>query len=243
MDSTVPGRPSADSQAMELDYWEGKGGLAEYDLHLRFYRQVFPFAAIDYAHQSILDVGSGPVSVFERIAPEAAAVTPFDSLGDEYNRIAPAKRFPVRSQLPDERFDVVSAFNCLDHMEAPAELLEALVTRLKPDGRVWIYCHVDRPFDPAEHPQCFRPWQLVWLTGRYYEIERCGLIREGLLFPYAWWGIGRRRTLSGPLSAMRVTRWTLVCGALYAWFHSKRAVIKAMKLAGLRRLLPELYRF
>jgi SAM-dependent methyltransferase len=192
----------------------------------------------------VLDVGAGPVSIFEHVAPASADVTAHDTLAEEYNTLVAGKQFPIVSIIPDRRFDIVALLNCLDHMDAPAELLAHVAPRLAPDGAAWVYCNVDQPYDPALHPQDFRFWQLIALVGGHFDIERCGLTREGRLFPYAWWAICRARRPGGSLRRLRRRWWfTAQCGAQYAWFHTVRAGIKLVKLAGGRGLLPEELRF
>jgi SAM-dependent methyltransferase len=239
----TPGRPHADSQSRELHYWEHSGGVAHFDLHLRYYQRVFPFTAVPFNSARVLDVGAGAVSVWERMAPASASIVPFDPLADDFNRIAPDKKFPIRSELPAGPFDLISIFNCLDHMDAPSELLAALRPRLAPGGRLWIYVHIDRPFDPDEHPQLFRFWHPARLVSEHFRIERCGLSRETLVYPYAWWGICSPKRGGAVAAGLRTAAWTVVCGAYYARFHATRAAIKALKLLGLRRLLPPPYRF
>jgi hypothetical protein len=76
------------------------------------------------------------------------------------------------------------------------------------------------------------------LVRRFFDIERCGLVREGRLFPYAWWAICRPRTRRTIARAAADTVHVAVCAAHFARFHGLRAIIKTMKLAGLRRVLP-----
>ena len=100
----------------------------------------------------------------------------------------------MRATLPPDKFTLITLFNCLDHMDRPDELLAALAPNLAPDGRLWIYCHIGRPWGADAHPQDFRFWDLVTLTDTSFRLLQCGLIREGRLFPYAWWSICGSRT-------------------------------------------------
>lgn len=206
---------------------------------------VFPISELDFSSLKILDVGSGPISVFEAIAPKGAHVIPYDSLADEYNRLLPNKKFSIRKEIPGGPYDVVSNLNCLDHMDDPAEMLEMLKAHLAATGELWIYVNIDRPYEPELHPQDFRFWSLTALIHRHFAIVKCGLIREGRLFPYAWWGICRERRASA-LGASR-SPWLalliLKCALEYGWFHGVRAAVKAVKLVGLRRWLPADLRF
>jgi SAM-dependent methyltransferase len=206
--------------------------------------RALPFESIDYSRTVILDVGSGPISIFEKIAPPSARVIGYDSLADDYNRLITEKRFPIVSRLPAEPFGLITSFNCLDHMDRPDELLNALVPSLEPGGHVWIYVHIGRPWEPELHPQDFRFWNLISLMNRPFRLLRCGLVRDGLLFPYAWWGICRDRTSKRTfIERPREAFWNAVCAMHFASFHGIRAVVKTLKVIGLRRILPEAYRF
>ena len=118
MTHLAPGAPPEDAQWGELKYWIDRG-LQEWALHFPFYRRVFALEQINYDWIDVLDVGSWPISVFEALAPSSARVTPYDTLATDYNRIAPSKKFPVTGTLPDRQFDLITIFNCLDHMSTP----------------------------------------------------------------------------------------------------------------------------
>ena len=237
-----PGQPKGETQRVELAYWSSH--VDKWNQHLPTYRRIFPFANINYATTKVLDVGSGPVSVFEEVAPKDAVITPYDTLAIEYNRLTTHKRFPVVPYLQDERYGLITLFNCLDHMDRPAELLERLSQHLEPDGIVWICCHINRPFEPDAHPQDFRFWQLIATVDRIFRLQRCGLARDGILFPYVWWGICGLRTRHSPfIDLWRRTLFTSWCALHFARFHGVRALVKSMKMVGLRPFLPPVLRF
>ena len=184
--------------------------------------------------------------MFEGMAPASASVDPYDTLADEYNLLAPIKKFRVHAEIPRPRYSLITMFNVLDHMDAPEELLAHLAPRLGDNGGMWMYVHIGRPFSPEEHPQVYAQASplshvdRIAMVSRHFSIGRCGLTREGRLFPYAWWAICRARGALG--------RWTQPlhlarCSADFARFHGARALVKGMKLAGLRRLLPSELRF
>ena len=82
------------------------------------------------------------------------------------------------------------------------------------------------------------------MTDGMFQLRRCGLTREGPLFPYVWWGIcSSRSRRPGVLDWPGRVFFVVSCGVQFARFHLVRAVIKAMKLVGLRRLLPPVLRF
>ncbi|MDO8795687.1 MAG: methyltransferase domain-containing protein [Vicinamibacterales bacterium] len=235
-----PGRPSTTSQAGEFEsarLWASQRQHDETDHHA-LYARLFQPASLDWNTLTVLDVGSGPLSVFEEFAPVGATVVPYDTLGGQYNELVPSKRFPIVAVLPAQQFRLVALLNCLDHMDEPAELLAHVAPRVAPDGRIWVYCNIDQPFDPALHPQDFRFWHLVALVSRFFDIDRCGLVREGRLFPYAWWAICRPRTAANPLRRVLQAWHVGACGLAFARFHAIRAGVKGVKLAGFRRFLP-----
>ena len=173
--SSLAGSPADTSQRSELDFWQHNP--QSWNLHLHHYRQVFPFEAIDYTRE-ILDIGSGPRSVFEEVAPRHAKVIPSDTLAHEYNRLIPDKRFPVIANIPDRRFGLITMLNMIDHMDRPEELLAQVAQHLESRGDLWVYVHLDRPFDPSLHPQCFRFWQVAPLIQKFFTIKTCGLCNE-----------------------------------------------------------------
>ena len=208
--------------------------------HHGLYEDLFHPATIDWSRTSILDVGSGPLSMFEEFAPAQADITPVDPLGEGYNQLVPVKKFPIQVSMPDRQYGLVACLNCLDHMDAPEQLVEHMAPRLAPGGTAWFYCNIGQPYDPILHPQNFRFWDLIFMIGRHFEIERCGLVREMRLFPYAWWAVCRSRPSEGS-SATRQALHLAVCAVTFARFHHLRALVKGAKLIGLRRFLePEL---
>ena len=173
--SSLAGNPAETSQRGELDYWQHNS--QSWNLKMQYYRQVFPFESIDYTRE-ILDIGSGPRSVFEDVAPQHAKVIPSDTLADEYNLLVPDKRFRVIANIPDRRFGLITMFNMIDHMNKPDELLAQVAQHLEGRGELWLYVHLDRPFDANLHPQCFRFWEVAPLMQKFFTIKTCGLCNE-----------------------------------------------------------------
>jgi SAM-dependent methyltransferase len=182
------------------------------------YERLFHLSAIDYAHAHILDVGSGPMSIFEPIAPAGAHVTAYDSLAEEYNRVAPGNRFKVQADLPDAQFSLITILNCLDHMLAPDELVAALRSRLAPQGEVWIFCNIGQPYDPKLHPQ-------------NSSIQDLARPRRGLVSDQTMWPRSRRT----PVSVRLVGR--LRAGARRRQIERRSRVLDGTLRAQLR-LLP-----
>jgi hypothetical protein len=245
VEAVQPGRPSVESQRGELESarsWVTRDYAPEAERN-PIYDRLFHPEALDWTTTTVLDVGAGPISYFDRIVPAGADVVAYDTLADEYNPLIPDKKIPIVASIPPRPFKLVAILNCLDHMDAPGELLAHVAPHLDPSGRVWVYCNVGQPYDPALHPQNFSSRDLIDLVGTFFDVERCGLIREGRLFPYAWWAICRPRTRGAIGRAVSHTLHQAVCAAQFARFHGVRAVIKGMKLIGLRRVLPKELQF
>jgi SAM-dependent methyltransferase len=235
------GRHRPETQAHELAYWEGRG-LRDWASLERRYDALFPLGSLDFRRERVLDVGSGPLSIFERFAPAGADVTPFDTLAASYNRLVPDKKFAVRDTIPDGEFSLIVLFNMIDHMDDPAGLLDDLRSRLAANGRLWLWVHLDRPYSPEEHPQEFRFWQIPALLHRSFDVARCGLVRAGPLFPYAFWSVCHPRS-DGRARDLRLLSSVTRVGMQYGWFHAVRGAVKGAKLLGLRRFLPPALRF
>jgi hypothetical protein len=141
------------------------------------YRLLFPFDSVDYSRE-LLDIGSGPRSVFEEVAPPTATVTACDTLADQYNQLIKNRRFPIVSSIPDKQFSLITMFNMIDHMDRPDDLLAQVAQHLESNGRLWLYVDLDRPWDESKHPQCFRFWQVAPLMQKFFTITTCGLDSE-----------------------------------------------------------------
>lgn len=128
--------------------------------------------------KDVLEVGCGQGAVGARLAQR------YEYLGVEqdessYNvarqRVAAMGRGEVRlssfSDLGDEKFDLVCAFEVLEHIEDDEAALEEWASRLRPGG--WLLLSV-----PA-HQRRFGPWdELVGHFRRYDPEEMTALLRD-----------------------------------------------------------------
>jgi len=237
---SFPGKTSEDNQKFELAYWEKYGGVEKFDLHLPVYRTLFPLDSLDYQSETIMDVGSGAISVFDKLAPTEANVLPFDILAEHYNRIAPDKKFSIQSKISEEAtFSLITLFNMLDHVDYPDDVLAFVSNHLAKDGRVWIATHLEQPHGAKGHPQKFSYLTMVSLLVHHFSIESFGIIREGIPIPYLWHAVLRHKNLPG-----RNPQLCILGGALsYYRLQSIRIVCKLLKLFGLRPLLPQNWQF
>jgi len=224
----------------ELDYWENYGGVENFDLHLPIYQSIFPLNNLDYRKELVLDVGSGAISVFEKLAPKDADIQPFDILAEDYNRIAPNKKFKIRCQVPkNARFSLITMFNMIDHVDDPDNLLAFVSQHLRQDGRVWLATHLDQPHGAEGHPQNFSYRSIVALVSRHFSIESCGIIREGIPIPYMWYAVLRPTEILGQRPGFCVLQGAFT----YYRLQSIRAITKALKLIGMRHLVSKNWQF
>jgi SAM-dependent methyltransferase len=190
------------------------------------YRLLFPFRSIDY-NSEILDIGSGPRSVFEEVAPAVAKITACDTLAEQYNQLIKVKRFPIVAQVPKKRFALITMFNMIDHMDDPEELLAQMAEHLDDNGRLWLYVDLDRPWDKSKHPQCFRFWQVAPLMQQFFTITACGLDSEAPNLN-AFWCICKPKANR----EMPTLWWSTKLGVIYG-----RNFIRRVYLAIVRRLV------
>lgn len=234
---SVPGNPSELSQSAELAYWQSHG-LSDWKGFGARYLAVFPFDALDYTSQSILDIGSGPVSVFEALAPAGADVVACDALADAYNDLVPDKKFLICREMPSRAFDRITMLNMLDHMEDPDGFLRQVATRLSRDGEAWILCHINRPYGAAEHPQNFRFWHLTRMIQRHFDIRHAWLVNDGgaMLWPYAWCGRCVPQAANRFARSIVGLRTNASCLSTLAYYYARRFFRKAIRSIGMRRI-------
>jgi len=238
----IPGGYDEETSRFELDYWENFGGTDVFDLHFEAYSKCFPILSLDFERENILDIGSGAVSVFEKTAPAKAGITPYDLLADDYNRIAPNKKFPIQNRISQQaRFSLITLFNMIDHVVDPVEILEFADHHLEKKGQLWLAVHLYQPHGPKGHPQNFSCSSIVGLVSTHFRIDRCAVIRESVPIPYLWVAeLSKREKQQSSL----VLAWFKYKAYLrYFRFQSVRALVKAIKLAGLRPLLPKTWQF
>ena len=156
----------------ELGWWK-RQRRAEGELHAAHYELLFtePFG-LDrsfYGGRAILDVGCGPRGSLEW-AREARERVGLDPLARRYRRLGTARHemsyVAARAEaMPFEagHFDVVSAFNSLDHVE-DVELAAAEIVRvLAPGGLLLMVVEVGHP--PSETEPLTLGWDLGGLFG------------------------------------------------------------------------------
>lgn len=154
--------------AYEYAYWKSRH-LEEQTLRNGFYEPMFTdgvgLSREFYAGKRVLDVGCGPRGSLEW-ADHAAERVGLDTLVDRYRRLgiddhtmeyvdAGAEAIPY----PDERFDVVTSFNSLDHVVDVEAALTEMSRVLAPGGTLVIVVDVHR------RPTVAEPHSIPWDLG------------------------------------------------------------------------------
>ena len=129
-----------DKEEHELEYWKNKLKQEErvYNSHYeRFYTNFFGFSKEDYIGKRILDVGPGPRGSLDWIADKAHA-DGIDPCADEYRKLNQVKMNLIQGEVenfkPAEKYDFVTSFNSLDHVNNLDKSIISIFSLLKPNG-------------------------------------------------------------------------------------------------------------
>ncbi|MER2195016.1 class I SAM-dependent methyltransferase [Methylobacterium brachiatum] len=150
-----PALRSSIKELVELAFWrktlwKSKGRF--YNAHLvPFYTTFFGLDREFYAGKRVLDVGCGPVGSLEW-ATEALERVGLDPLADSYVKLnrglhqmryvaAPSESIP----FPNGRFDVVTMFNALDHVEDVGRTVGELKRVCAPGGTILLIVEINHP--------------------------------------------------------------------------------------------------
>ena len=198
----------------ELDWWR-RQREAEGELHSAHYELLFtrPFALERsfYAGRSILDVGCGPRGSLEWAddARERVGADPlarrYRALGIDRHRMRYVAARAEALPFPDGRFDVVSAFNCLDHVEDARRAADELVRVLSPQGVLLLIVEV------GHAPSVTEPLTLSWELSSLFapaltpvlerRLEKRGGVNDSVLHDPVPFDASRRDRRPGVLLA------------------------------------------
>jgi ubiquinone/menaquinone biosynthesis C-methylase UbiE len=144
-----------------------------------------------YAGRSILDVGCGPRGSLEWAddARERVGVDPlarrYRALGTDGHEMRYVAARAEALPFEDGRFDVVSAFNCLDHVEDAGQAAAELARVLSPHGVLLLIVEI------GHEPSVTEPLTLSWeLTNLFApalapelerRLEKLGGINDSVL--------------------------------------------------------------
>jgi SAM-dependent methyltransferase len=161
----------------ELAYWQSRK-RAEGDLsnaHYEwFYTEQFGLAPADYAGKRILDIGCGPRGSLEW-ATEASERVGLDPLVGEYRQLG-IEQHAMRyveggaEHIPfsDGHFDIVTAFNVLDHVDDVDDAISEITRVTSAGGTGLLLVEVNHPPTRTEPHTLgwdvldrFRGWEVV----------------------------------------------------------------------------------
>lgn len=148
---------------------------------------------IEMEGKSVLDIGSGPVSLLLKVvnSPKMYAVDPCEYPEWVYDRYVEANILPINSKGEDlddmgEEFDEVWIYNCLQHVENP----EKVIQNAKKHGKVIrIFEWIDLPVHEGHIHELKADKLDEWLggTGRVAELNSNGCIGK------AYFGVFKRK--------------------------------------------------
>ena len=128
-------------------------------------------------HETVLDVGSGVVSILNGLVNVRAV----DPLGDLYrlifdydrHKVHPPMAFPAEELPFKNEYDIVHISNALDHTQEPRKSLESLLKAVKPGG----YLIVQGFFNEATHEnwQGFHQWDISFTENGMMLIQGNGI--------------------------------------------------------------------
>lgn len=160
--------PTRFKEKHELSFWRSRAaeeGVLSNAHYEYFYTDFFGLTRDDYAGKRVLDIGCGPRGSLEWAA-EAAERVGLDPLADEYLKLgadkhamrylaAPSEDIP----FPDAHFDIVCAFNSLDHVEDADATIAEIKRVTAPGGFFLLIVEVNHEPTPTE-PVSF-PWSVM----------------------------------------------------------------------------------
>lgn len=133
----------------EIDFWRGfiktdrflKGWCGNHKTP-ELNQEVADFI-LSVPHDSVLDVGSGVVSILNGLVP---CVVPADPLGEQYEKIFDYGWFNLPKPMPmgaediefDKFFDIVHISNAIDHAKNPVQGIKQLYQAVKEGGYLII---------------------------------------------------------------------------------------------------------
>jgi SAM-dependent methyltransferase len=163
----------------EFAFWRERAddeGRLSNNHYRYFYTQFFGLSPEDYRGKSIIDIGCGPRGSLEW-AEEARERVGLDSLVQKYRSLgierhkmryvdAPVEAIP----FPSQRFDFVTCFNALDHVEDLQAALGEIRRVLTNDGTFLLIVEINHEPTVTE-PVTISEIDLRALLGREFQIQ------------------------------------------------------------------------
>jgi ubiquinone/menaquinone biosynthesis C-methylase UbiE len=163
------GNKDAAKAAHELQFWksvyQSEGGSLQHAHYERNYTSVFGLDRDYYASKRVLDIGCGPRGSLEW-ATEAAERVGLDPLVEEYRTLGidrHAMRYvsasSERMPFSDRHFDIVTAFNSLDHVRELDATIREIARVTREGGDLLII--VEAAHTPTVTEPIHIPWTLA----------------------------------------------------------------------------------
>jgi SAM-dependent methyltransferase len=195
--------PLTNKRGAEFRYWKRKQtetGHLTNEFYQWLYTTYFGLTPAFYAERRILDIGCGPRGSLEwaHMARERVGVDPLASryrkLGTALHAMRYVNAGAERIPLPDQYFDVVAAFNSLDHVEDVEQAIAEIKRLTRAGGLFLLIVEVNHP------PTNTEPWTLQWnvvdrfrdcfelIDQRSYEVGDHRLyrqLRRGVLYDHS----------------------------------------------------------
>jgi|TARA_B100001094_G_scaffold291006_1_gene309022 2-polyprenyl-3-methyl-5-hydroxy-6-metoxy-1,4-benzoquinol methylase len=181
-----------EKEEYELEYWKKQSkhdrGKLKNSWYERFYTTFFNLSKENYVGKRILDVGSGPRGSLDWIADEAHA-DGIDPCADEYKELNKVKMNLIQGEVESfqsvEKYDFVTSFNSLDHVNNIDKAISSIFSLLKPNGIFLLLSDIHREPTNME-PSAFN-WDIIeklkqnkFLIKRndHYEKHRGGMYQS-----------------------------------------------------------------
>jgi ubiquinone/menaquinone biosynthesis C-methylase UbiE len=203
----------ATKESEELRFWAERRATVGFSYHKYeyFYTEHFGFDRAFYSRKAVLDIGCGPQGSLEwadssglRVGLDPLALA-YRRLGTGAHRMSYVAAGSEHIPFPAGHFDVVCAFNSLDHVDDLSHTIREIVRVLAPGGWFLLLSelnHAPTICEPVSYSwdivDRFRP-ALSLVEERHYEKSEDGMyqsIRAGVPYDHA-----DRRDRYGILSA------------------------------------------
>jgi SAM-dependent methyltransferase len=149
----------------ELAYWraqEDREGRLTNDHYERIYTRAFGLTKQDYAGKRVLDVGCGPRGTLEwaDVASERVGLDPlvpeYAGLGIARHAMSYVAAGAESIPFPDGRFDIITTFNALDHVDDVDAAIAEITRVAAPDALLLLLVEVNH------RPTTTEPHDLRW---------------------------------------------------------------------------------
>jgi SAM-dependent methyltransferase len=162
----------------EVMYWRGvyrREGQLTNNHYTWFYTSYFNLSAADYSDRRVLDIGCGPRGSLEW-ADMACQRVGLDPLVDEYrtlgigqHKMTYVKAGSENIPFPDGHFDIVTAFNSLDHVDNLGVTVEEITRVTAPGGLLLLISDVGH--DPTFTEPLSFSWDVIDRFTSFHTIE------------------------------------------------------------------------